>query len=77
MKLTKREQWVLDYLESIWEANYPINGGWTSPSEIGGAYNGGHSSTGSPICLSLVKKGRLERNEKGHYRLVKSKVWKK
>ncbi|MCK4782164.1 MAG: hypothetical protein KAV87_00325 [Desulfobacteraceae bacterium] len=43
---------------------------WTSPTEIGGAINGGHSSVGSPVCKKMVEMGLAERNDKGHYRLV-------
>ena len=40
-----------------------------SPTEIGCLF-GGHSAIGSPICLKLVKLGRLERNGKGHYKFI-------
>ena len=48
---------------------------WTSPTTI--AYlvrnrSGVHSSWASPICLRLVKAGKLERNERGHYRIKES-----
>lgn len=44
---------------------------WTSPTELGRAIwgKGHHSSSASPVCLRLVKAGKLERNAKGHYRL--------
>ena len=44
---------------------------WCSPTEIGRSVwgIGHHSSSASPVCLRMVKKGWLERNEKGHYRI--------
>ena len=64
MKLTNNEQWVLDYLKGK---------DYVSPTEIGkihalavGSYSfTHHSAWASPICLRLVKKGLLLRNEKG------------
>ena len=43
---------------------------WTSPTDIGNGLNRYHSAWASPKCLALVKLGALERNEKGHYRIV-------
>lgn len=43
---------------------------WVSPTEIGGAINGGHSSVGSPVCKEMVDLGLVERNDKGHYKLI-------
>jgi hypothetical protein len=43
---------------------------WTSPTDIGNGLNRYNSAWASPKCLSLVKLGALERNEKGHYRVV-------
>ena len=45
---------------------------WTSPTEIGRTVwgKGHHSSSASPVCLRLVRKGKLVRNERGHYRLL-------
>ena len=43
---------------------------FTSPTEIGNALNHRHSAWASPKCLTLVALGALERNEKGHYRIV-------
>ena len=67
MKLTNNEQWVLDYLKGK---------DYVSPTEIGYAHTHAsgitgehHSAWASPICLRLVKKGLLLRNEKGHYKL--------
>jgi hypothetical protein len=59
-KLTQRQDAVIEYLkDKLW---------YVSPTEIGNLF-GGHSSIGSPICKSLVKIGRLERNKKGWYKL--------
>lgn len=75
--LTKREEWVLDYLKGRYKTDFSLNGGWVSPTNVGAIYGeyvlgvyGCHSSTGSPICKKLVEKGKLERNEKGHYRYL-------
>ena len=59
---TKTENYILEYLKGR---------DWTSPTQIGQSYAiGYHSSWASPKCKSLVKKGYLKRNEKGHYKLV-------
>lgn len=75
--LTKREKWVLEYLKGCYEVDYQLSGGWVSPTQVGAAYGwfglgkeGRHSSTGSPICKSLVSKGLIERSEYGHYRWI-------
>lgn len=67
MKLTKCEQWIIDYLRGK---------DYTSPSQIGIAHacsfgfrDSHHSAWASPICLRMVEKGLLLRNEKGHYKL--------
>ena len=69
-KLTARQEWVIEYLRGC-------NGAFISPSHIGNVYGkfvlnklGLHSSTGSPILKQLVEKGLVERNKKGHYRLL-------
>lgn len=69
MKLTKNEEWVIGYLKGK---------DYVSPTIIGCAYAATfgfsrtcHSRWASPICLRLVKKGLLLRNEKGHYKLTK------
>lgn len=67
MKLTKSEEWIISYLKGK---------DYVSPSVIGkthpqafGFSETHHSSWASPICLRLVKKGLLLRNDKGHYKL--------
>ena len=79
--LTKRESWVLEYLKQCYEKDYPISGGWNSPTNIGAAYGwfvlgteSRHSATGSPICKSLVQRGVIERNERGQYRWIPNDV---
>lgn len=59
MKLTERQQIVIDYLKGK---------NFTSPTEIGSLF-GNHSAIGSPLCKRLVVLGLLKRNKKGHYRL--------
>lgn len=46
---------------------------WTSPTEIGRAVwgPGHHSATASPVCKRLVEGQWLERNEQGHYRIIR------
>lgn len=67
-EFTQRELKTIEYFKEISSASpfnyYP----WVQPTTIGRMF-GGHSAIGSPICKSLVKKGILIRNEKGHYRL--------
>jgi len=44
---------------------------WTSPTDIPKLIWPGtrrHSAWASPICLRMVKKGYLERNERGWYK---------
>ena len=45
---------------------------WVSPTTIGAVINGGHGSVGSPVCKEMVKREMAERNEKGHYRLLRA-----
>ena len=64
-ELTQNQQDTLDYLE----VKYPL---WVSPTQIGhdvGGWNR-HSTWASPICLGLVARGLLERNDKGWYRFI-------
>lgn len=67
MKRTKNEEWIIAYLK---DKDY------VSPSVIGlehartFGYTGAHHSCwASPICLRLVQKGVLARNDRGHYKL--------
>ena len=50
--------------------HYMRKQGWVSPTTIGVIINGGHSSVGSPLCKRMVELGMVERNAKGHYRLL-------
>ena len=45
---------------------------WTSPGVIGASVwgKGHHSASASPVCKRLVEIGKVERNTKGHYRLM-------
>lgn len=74
-KLTKKEKWILEYL---YETKKAFGNVFVSPTEIGCDYGISvldnqycHSSTASPACLSLVKKGKIIRNKKGHYKFLK------
>lgn len=65
--LTKNEKWVVEFLVK--------EGCFVSPTEIGNTHArqfgfswSHHSRWASPICLSLVKKGLVERNARGWYR---------
>jgi len=67
VKMTK----ILNYLKE--------KDDWASPTDIAMAIGGytasglmRHSSWASPTCLSLVRQGILERNDKGHYRVKKN-----
>lgn len=66
MSLTGKQQDVIAYLRDK---------DWTSPTEIGGKVWGypHHSATASPVCKRLVVRGLLERNDRGHYRLLSNK----
>ena len=60
-RLTRNEQRVLDYLQGK---------EWVSPTEIGKTLHPTRmygSPWASPLCLRLVNKGLLERNDKGWY----------
>ncbi len=67
MKLTKNEEWIIEYLKGK---------DYVSPTIIGlehakafGLLGLHHSCWASPICLRMVKEGLLLRNRKGHYKL--------
>ena len=67
-ELTRKQQEILSYLKGK---------PWASPNKIGMDVGGKtasglwrHSSWASPTCLKLVKKGLLERNKAGQYRIV-------
>ena len=74
MKLTVKQQWILNYLKNNSDYANGKADEYVSPTEVGQAYgrfrgkNGYHSSTASPILLQLVKFGLAERNDKGHYK---------
>jgi len=66
--LTKKQQFAYNYF-------FRHQDRFISPTEIGNKYGDSvgkyyHSSVGSPICLSLVKLGYIERNERGHYKFI-------
>lgn len=72
MKLDKNEEWIISYLKGK---------DYVSPSVIGAehartfGFSGAHHSCwASPICLRLVKKGLLLRNDKGHYKLAENNL---
>lgn len=72
MKLTEKQQWVLNYIKSK-------AGTFVSPTEIGKAYkrsqgldrswydSSDYSGFASPICKALVQKGLATRSSKGQY----------
>ena len=61
-KVTEKEQLVLDFLKG--------KDIFISPTDIGNAIvKDAGSKWASPKCLNLVKKGYLERNDKGHYKV--------
>ena len=70
MRLTENQDKVLEFLKH--QKNEFI-----SPTDIGyyvGRMNSAgiwrDSSWASPICKSLVKKGLVERNDKGYYKAI-------
>lgn len=69
LKMKEKIQLASEYMQRI-----QINQGrdWISPTEIGREVGGfgKHSSYGSPICKEMVKQGLVERNDRGHYRLL-------
>ena len=67
--LTKREAWVLKYLEAYKDQ-------FITPSQVGKAYGlevlnrpDCHSATASPILKSLTEKNKVIRNHRGWYKL--------
>lgn len=62
--LTNEQAWVLNYLCGDYE--------YTSPTSIGVAWGGHHSSWSCPKLKVLVKLGLVERNKKGWYRAVRA-----
>lgn len=73
--MTKTQEWIVHYLQGR---------GWCSPTQIGRAYGDSkhgndsfhhyHSAWASPKCKKLVELGYLERNDKGHYRLLPGSI---
>lgn len=78
-KLTKKQEWMLNYLKD--NSDY-ANGKaieYISPTEVGRKYGesmgkkGYHSSTASPVLKHLSELGILIRNDKGHYKFNNKK----
>lgn len=67
MKLTKNQEWIIDYLRGK-DYVSPSVIGWAHAKAFGYSLSH-HSSWASPICLKLVNLGILLRNERGHYKL--------
>jgi len=74
MTLTKKQEWMLNYLKE--NSNY-ANGKaieYVSPTEVGRAYGkandkkGCQSSIASPTLLKLVELNLIKRNDNGHYK---------
>ena len=70
--LSSRQKWVYNYLK-----NFCNREEWITPTRVGYEYGKGvlgrnncHSATGSPILKKLLSLGLVERNKKGHYRLI-------
>jgi hypothetical protein len=77
--LTEKQKFVIDYLKSIYNSDYELNGAWVSPTLVGKIYGikflnklNCHSSTGSPILKKLTELGFVDRNENGWYRFLKN-----
>ena len=76
MKLTRKQEWMLNYLRE--NSNYAngSNAEYISPTKVGRAYGNYkgkyyHSSIASPTLLYLTKLGLVQRNERGHYKYNK------
>jgi hypothetical protein len=65
MNLTKNEQAIMDFLKQQPRLFYPPT--WIAVKMFPNTNR--HSAWSSPICLRLVEKGLLERNDNGHYKL--------
>lgn len=81
MKMAEKKERVVKWLEGhhVTGAATPErpcpDKEWYSPSEIGDAViphseSTSGSSVASPVCKSLVRDGKLERNKAGKYRLI-------
>jgi hypothetical protein len=72
MKLTKKQEWFIDYLRFM---NKEAPGQFISPTHIGMQYgislgeSGLYRSTTATMLRNLESIGLVERNEKGHYRI--------
>lgn len=64
IRFVEKVRRIMEYLEGK---------DFTSPNEIGaralGASLWNGSAKASPVCLQMVKDGRLERSKRGHYRI--------
>ena len=77
--LSYKQRFVIDYLKSIYDTDFNINGAWASPTLVGKVYgikflnkDNCHSSTGSPILKKLAELGFVERDKNGWYRFLKN-----
>ena len=74
MTMTKKQEWMLNYLKE--NSNYAKGKAveYVSPTEVGRAYGeakgkkGYHSSTASPVLLKLTELNIIKRNHNGHYK---------
>ena len=68
---------MTEYEKSICHHLVIVGNQWTSPTNIAALVcpgTGRHSAWASPICLRMVKKGFLERDNRGWYRLTTAKA---
>lgn len=72
MKLSENEENILRYLKSHVDYISPTQIGHDVGGKVIGYYGPyfRHSAWASPICKRLVKKGLVERSEKGWYKAV-------
>lgn len=74
MHLTKKQEWMLNYVKENTNCANVQGAEYVSPTKVGRAYGesqgkeGYHSSAASPVLLKLTEKGLIERNDQGHYR---------